>query len=313
MVMGAIDKYAPGRTPVASIGPRMQRAGGGILNKTVGATAKDLSRGANPGEAYLAGGGRPALTMGGLSRQAIGEPDSPIGGIVGRTGKQLGNIYQSATENGVRFSPSEVRSELEKPLGEYEAGLEGPGGTGAGPTLDEYRSRLGTEGRPEFLPYSPNELFNLKHSIAGQSRWNPLEPVGLNSVRQEQVGRLGGMLTDKVPGAAPLNKIYQGGLRFGNRALQRSLTGQSTVSQVARRGMEAALGAGLGYATGHPAAALIPLLADSVPVRSAAAWSLYHGGAASPTLMRLTPLVGPASALSRVNNKKPEEEDNKQK
>ena len=348
--VGGADIASPGRLQLLplSIGSRLQRAGAGIINKTVGATAKDFSRGANPGAAYLAGGGRPAFTMGGLAKQAIGEPEATqYGGIVGRTGQKLGGLYKGATQSGMRFPAADVRAELEAPLSEYEASQEAPGATGISPLVGEYRSRMmppvsgstyelqgpsstalvpagsrllsrppmaeaGFQAEPTSY-YTPSDVFGLKRSIASQARWNPNEPVGLNAVRQEQVGRLGGMLTEQIPEAAPLNKIYQGALRLGNRAAQRAKTGQMPLTQIARRGLEAVGGGGIGYATGHPLLGTLPMLADTIPARSTAGWGLYNAGSLVPGATRLAPLFGPAGIIGGVVDKKqPNEVSGKQ-
>lgn len=297
------------RRPAAAMTEGLQRGGGALLNRTVGATARDFSRGANPGRAYLAGGGRPAWTMRGLAQQAIGEPEAPqLGGLTGRAGQKLGSLYSEATESGMRFPEPAVREELESPLSEYEAGLEGPGGTGAGSMIGEYRARLTPSTNPFSIGsegYTPRGLFDLKRSIAGQARWNPLEPAGLNAVRQEQVGRLGGMLTEQIPEAAPLNKIYQGGLRFGNRAVQRAATGSAPLTQIGRRAFESGLG-GVGYMAGHPVAGALPLLADTIPVKTAAGWGLYRVGTGleRPVSPWLTPLPALFGANARNQTEK---------
>jgi hypothetical protein len=399
----------------------LKNAGAGIMNRTAGMLKADFKHGANGGEAYLAGGGKPAMTMGGLARNAEK--------VRSAAGAKLGNLYDTATASGTGFPIADVQSQLEGPLSAYEAEQEGPGATGASPLIDEYRSRMSRPpsgrtpspvkgflmppreetplgGTNEFLPqratndvtgelipaarlpqekitgmgtdlsptgaggrirgvigrqaeqlgstaqtvpprmmresyvtsgerapqdfereavgpgglwmrrpdmsastppgtpyYTPRDVFGLKKSIADQARWNPAEPVGLNAVRQEQVGGLGGMLTDAIPEAKPLNKIYQGALRLGNRAAERANTGSAPLTQIGRRVFESGIG-GLGYMTGHPVAGMVPLLADTVPVKSAMAYGLYQGGrglgAEVPSLLR------PLPAVAGINHKKPD-------
>jgi len=48
----------------------MQAGGGGLIDRAAGSLAKDFKRGAEPGRAYLEGGGTPALTMRGLANKA---------------------------------------------------------------------------------------------------------------------------------------------------------------------------------------------------------------------------------------------------
>jgi hypothetical protein len=158
--------------------------------------------------------------------------------------------------------------------------------------------------------YTPNDVFSLKRSIAKQARWNSQEPIGLNDVRQEQVGRLGGMLTDVIPEAKPQNQIFQGSLRLANRAAQRADTGSAPLTQIGRRAFESGIG-GLGYMTGHPYAGMIPLLADTVPVKSTAGWGLYNAGRGLGT--ELPPLFRPTAAVSGIYNKEPKKESDDEK
>ena len=276
----------------------LKKSGAGIMNRTAGMLKADFKHGANGGEAYLAGGGKPAMTMGGLARNA--------GKVREAAGAKLGNLYDTATASGMRFPMEDVQSQLEEPLSAYEAEQEGPGATGASPLIGEYRGRMQPAPNPGAVGaqgYTPRGVFGLKKSIADQARWNPAEPVGLNAVRQEQVGGLGGMLTDAIPEAKPLNKIYQGALRLGNRAAERANTGSAPLTQIGRRAFESGIG-GLGYMTGHPVAGMVPLLADTVPVKSAMAYGLYQGGrglgAEVPYLLR------PLPAIAGINHKKPE-------
>lgn len=296
--VGAVGEAA--RPVLARVGGAMQRGGEGILNKTIGAREADFRNGANPARGYLAGGGKPSLTMGGLAANAED--------IVDATGPKLGKAYSDATARGLKFPEADVSRHLNEPLEEFEASQDQPGGTGASPMIGDYRARL----QPQPLPaaYDPEQVFGLKKSIAGHARWNAAEPVGLNDVRQEQVGRLGGMLSDAVPEVKPLNDIYQGGLRFANRAGQRADTGQAPLTQIGRRALETGLGARLGYATHHPLLSVLPLAADSVPVRSAVAGGLYSGGAMLPKLLpAIAPAVGPAAAIGGVKKVQPREED----
>ena len=271
----------------------MKRVGGAMLDSIVKPDKPYFSRGARPGAAYLEGGGAPALTTGGLASNAAK--------VVAKTGARLGSLYKGSTESGMRFPIDQVNQTLEEPLARFEAEQSGPGSTGtAQPTIDAYRENLAPQPNPMAIGsdgYTPQGLFDLKRSIAGQAKWNPLEPTGLNEVRQDQVGGIGGMLTDQIPEAGPLNKIYQGALRFGNRAAERARTTSpfSTVS-LTRRGLEIGLGE-LGRRFGGTDAGYAPLAWDainSVPVKSTAGWGLYNAGKLLGTDIPFTPL-GPLS------------------
>jgi hypothetical protein len=300
-VTGGLGEGAPALKPV---GEAMQRGGEGVLNRTIGAVKSDFNHGANPARGYLKGGGGPALTMGGLADKAET--------VASNAGAKLGDAYKSATQSGMRIPVAQVSDELEKPLSKYETEQEGPGATGASPLIGEYRARLQPQPNPAAIGsggYTPSGVFNLKRSIANQARWNQNEPIGLNDVRQEQVGRLGGMLADQLPEIKPQNDIYQGATKLANRAAYRSETGVSPLSQIARRGIEAGLGAGIGVATHNPLLGAVPMALDSVPVRTSLAAGLYHGGGALPSIAATgARLSGPAAAIGGIKNKKPDEE-----
>lgn len=290
---------------VPDAGAPLKSVGANIMNRTVGALAPDFKRGANPGAAYLEGGGTPSMTMGGLARKGAA--------VQKGTGNTLGILYDAASQPAPWYEPTaapkisvtDAASALLKPISDLRIMQEGPGGIGASPALDAYEERLA----PTLLDadkaggFTPRALFNLKRSVADNTRWNDPAMFDLNAARQEGVGGLGDLLTDVVPEAKPQNKIYQGALKFANRAEQRAATGQTPLSQIGRRAIESGVGAAAGMATHNPLLALLPFIADSIPAKSAAAYGIFQGGRGLSAIPRLGPLVGAASATGAIKPK----------
>jgi hypothetical protein len=124
----------------------------------------------------------------------------------------------------------------------------------------------------------------------------------MNSVRQQGVGGVGKLLTDAVPEAAPLNRIYQGSGNLADRAASRADTGSPPFTSLVNRGLEGAAGLGLGYATHNPVLAAAPLLMDSIPVKTGTGYMLFHGGKladAVPNLGSVGAAAGGAIPLLR--------------
>jgi hypothetical protein len=250
----------------------MQRGGGGLVEHAAGALKSDFAHGAQPGEAYLEGGGTPALTMRGLANKAEA--------VKSNAGQQLGTAYDNATASGVKIPSADVSDAVLTPTNRLRAIQNAPGGTGETPLLDAYESHAEPylSSQPEF---TPREAFGLKRNIADNTRWNDPTMFDMNSVRQQGVGGIGKLLTDAVPETAPLNRIYQGAGNLAERAGTRADTGTPPFTSLVNRGLEGAAGLGLGYATHNPFLAAAPLLMDSVPVKTATGYLLYHGGRAA--------------------------------
>ena len=254
----------------------LQAGGGGLINRAAGLLKKDFAHGAeNPGRSYLEGGGTPALTMRGLANKAEAVQDT--------AGQKLGEAYDAASQPSAgakRIAGGEVRSALLDPVNRLRGIQNGPGGVGASPLLDEYESGIRSSTGQDF---TPRTLFDLKRNVAANTRWNDPTMFDMNSVRQQGVGGIGGLLTDAVPETAPLNRIYQGAGNLAERAGARADTGSPPFTSLVNRGIEGAAGIGLGYATHNPFLAAAPLLIDSVPVKTGAGYLLYHGGQAAGT------------------------------
>ena len=194
---------------VPEAGGPLKSAGSNIMNRTIGTIASDMKRGANPGAAYFEGGGTPSFTMGGLARKGAA--------VQSRAGQTLGDLYDAASKpGGPKIASADAAGRLLDPINKLRDLQEGPGGVGASPMLDAYTERLA----PALLDakdaggFTPRGLFDLKRSVAGNTRWNDPTMLDLNAARQEGVGGLGDLLTDVVPEAKPQNKIYQGALKL---------------------------------------------------------------------------------------------------
>jgi hypothetical protein len=300
--IGGAAHLAP--TIAEPLSGRLKTTAGKIIDNTVGLRQKDVSHGAMPGRAYLEGGGGPALTLESLGEKA--------GAIKDRTGKQLGDAYAEAGARGVKIPANDVMNAVSEPITELRRIQNAAGGTGSPPTLNDFESNLY---RPIFDAsnrggFTPSELFTeMKQPISQNTRWNDPTMFDLNKVRQQTVGRIGGMLTDAVPETAKLNKIYQGTGRLADRATMRSETGQSPISELGRKGAEGAAGLVLGEATKHPLLGALPIIADSVPVRTSLATGLFRGGGLLPSIATGIRGVAPLTGIARSARPKPSPEN----
>lgn len=272
----------------------MKGAGGKLIDRTVGLRKGDLARGAQPGRAYLEGGGGPALSMRGIANQA--------GKIADRTGEELGDKYNKATGAGTTIPSSKVASVLDSPINKAMAIKEGPGGAGGTSAFQEYRSSF--DPMLQKADLTPNEVWAAKKNVAANTRWNDPTQFDLNKVRQVNVGGLGGELSNAVPGTAKLNKIFQGSKNLATRAGERADTGQSPLSHIKMKALEGVAGAGLGAVTHNPLAMAIPFALDSIPARTSLAKGLFVGGKALPTAAPLTKSIGPLAGVGRSGRKK---------
>jgi hypothetical protein len=284
--------YALPHAMSEGVGEGMKSAGGKLIDRTVGVRKADVARGAQPGRAYLEGGGNPALTMRSLANKA--------GSIADKTGEQLGNKYDEATNAGVTIPSQRIASVLDSPINKAMSIKEGPGGAGGTSAFQEYRSSFDPLLQKPNL--TPNEVFAAKKNVAANTRWNDPTQFDLNKVRQMNVGGLGGELTDAVPGTAKLNKVYQGTTNLARRAGERADTGQSPLTQIGRRAMETGLGATAAMAAHNPLLAGVPLLLDSVPAKTGLAKALFAGGQAVPAAAPLAKTIGPLSGIGRASS-----------
>lgn len=226
---------------------------------------------------YLSGSAHPELSGRVPTTQGVLRTRNPeIAGQV-LSPEETGTPFPTGA---TRIAAGDVRSALLDPVNRLRGIQNGPGGVGASPLLDEYESGIRSSTGQDF---TPRALFDLKRNVAANTRWNDPTMFDMNSVRQQGVGRIGGLLTDAVPETAPLNRIYQGAGNLAERAGSRADTGSPPFTSLVNRGLEGAAGIGLGYATHNPFLAAAPLLIDSVPVKTGAGYLLYHGGQAVGT------------------------------
>ena len=107
---------------IPALAEPLKSAGARLVDRTAGSLKSDFSHGAQPGRAYLEGGGTPALTMRSLANKA--------GGINENTGAALSDAYRNASG-----SPIPLRRPIAAlpaaptvvPLGEAPAPIDVPG------------------------------------------------------------------------------------------------------------------------------------------------------------------------------------------
>lgn len=262
--------------PLEVIGGKMQDTSAGMINKAVGSLQKDFRHGADPGRAYLDAGLGPSTSMESIADKAAAKRS--------QVGAQLGSIYKEADKSGLRFPVDQVQDRLAEPIDELRSLQEGPGGTGASPVLDQYQSRLQPPPNPGAVGsngYTPTGVFSLKRAISGNTKWNDPTQFDLNAVRQENVGSLGGMLTDAIPSAKSLNSQYQGLTNLTNRASLRAQTGSQPLTGLFKRAGEAAAGAAVGSThgpLGTIGGAVGGAVVGSIPFKTTIASGLYGAG-----------------------------------
>ncbi len=304
MVLGAADRVAPNRPvipnpPVAravgnaaiATGQAAQDAGTGLLNKTVGTLKADFKRGANPARGYLETGNGPALSM-----QSIADKSADA---LEETGNKLGAAYQQATASGVKIPVDTVLKEMAKPIQKAIDLETGPGGTNNLATIHSYIQGFDStfEKAIQNGGFTPSDLFKMKRQIAENTNWSDPTQFNLKSVRQQQTGAIGGILSDYVPETKDLNQNYQDLTKLTARAQERASTGSRPLTAHIYKGLMLGSGALAGTAEGGTLGTLGGLAAgaalDSVPVKTTLASGLYRGGKAlARTGQRLAPTQG---------------------
>ena len=290
--MAAPDLLPRGASALAgkllpAVGDALETAGGGVIDRAAGTLKNDFKHGAQPGLAYLKGGGTPAISMGSLAEKA--------GNVADTAGKTLGSLYDSS--NAV-IPTSDVASTLDAPIRKLRLLQGGVGGTGVSPALDAYESQM----QPALAAasarggFTPRQLFDeIKRPIAQNTNWKDPTMFDMNTVRQQNVGGVGGLLTGAVPEAAAQNEIYQGAKNLAGRATLRANTGTPAFSSIVNRGLEGGLGAGLFAATHNPLLATLPLALDSVPAKTLAGYGMFKSGGLLKGASRLPQI--PAGAM----------------
>lgn len=276
-----IKEVAPEVLPVTgramqTTGEVAESAGNKIVNKTVGALQSDFKRGANPARGYFASGNGVSLSL-----RSIADKAADSRALVG---KQLGQAYDAATQDGVKIPVDRVQQALGDPLKKAYDLANGPGGTGDISSLENYAEgfRKDFEEARQNGGFTPRQLFQMKRSIADNVSWSDPTQFNLKAVRQQQAGAISGVLSDAIPETADLNQTFMDLTKLASRAKSRAETGSYPLTKVAKLGAAAAALGGSGFAHGGVADATLgmvaPLVADSVPVRTAAATALVRGG-----------------------------------
>lgn len=271
---------------ISTLAAPLKKAGGGFMDMAIGAGKKEFKRGAQPGSAYLEAGGTPAISISSLADKAQNVKQ----GI----GQKLGQAYSDADAAGTMIPSNTVRAALNPDIDEAINTTMGPGGS-----MDPSQYIKLSQSYDPMLQagdaaggIKPSELFAAKKNVAQNTSWSDPAALGLKSIRQKNTGALGGVLQDAIPGLAPLNKQYMGALNFSNKAADRAAGVGGQMQKAINLGE--AGGAIAGVASGHPLAAL-PLIADTVPVKTGVGYGLYKAGqAAQPVANFIThPVVRP--------------------
>lgn len=275
-------------------GNAMQDAGARVINHTVGALTKDFKRGANPGQGYFQAGLGPSWSMDSIASKAADAHEA--------TGAKLGSLYDSATKQGVTIPATKAASAIQGPVQDARSVISGPGGTGNTEPIDTFASSFkpSLQNAEQAGGYTPSELFGVKRNVAKNTSWGDPNQVGLKDVQQQTVGRLGGVLTDAVPDAGPLNSQYQNLYSLSDRAGQRAMTGSSPLTKIMAKASLGAGGALAGSAvspTAGIASGLGAMALDSVPAKTTFASGLYYGGRGAAAIgNKLQSLYSPAPA-----------------
>lgn len=258
-----------------TIGEGMQGKGIKLINNTVGATAPDFKRGANPGRGYFDAGIGPSSSLRSIANKAAAAKND--------VGANIGSAVDSATASGITLPPTTVAQRLQAPLGKAFDLETGPGGGGNTAPLENYSAgfRPAIQDATAAGGFTPRGLFDLKQGISQNTAWTDPSQFNLKAVRQQQSGALSGLLGEAVPEIKPLNQQYQDLGKLSNRAASRADTGSMPLSKLGKLGAASLLAGGAGFEGHGPAglaAAALPVIADSVPVRTTAASGLFYGG-----------------------------------
>lgn len=299
--MAPVAELAPKiAAPVLTkVGDAAQNAGTGLMNKVAGSLKADFKRGANPGKSYLEAGGGPALSMQSLANKGAD--------LKASVGAKTGAIRQAATDAGKTIPVSKALDVLNPPIAKAVSLEMGSGGMNNVAPIQRYAESFtpALSDAKNAGGFTPNSLFELKQGIAQNTNWSDPSQFSLKSVRQQQVGGIGGLLSDELPELKPLNSQYQGLKKFADRAQLRADTHSSPLTSLVFKTGATALGAGAGLLDGHPLiGAALGAAADSVPVKTALASGLYHGGrglSAVPNLVPVPRLYAPTVAIPAYN------------
>jgi hypothetical protein len=273
-----------GAAPVAgaaakATGEAASDAGVGLMNKTIGTLKSDFKRGANPSRGYLETGGGTSASMRSIADKAAEAKDT--------VGQALSDAYKQATDSGQKIPVDQVADAMAKPIQKAIDLETGPGGTGNLAAIKSYVEQFGPafDKASQNGGFTPAELFDIKRSIAQNTNWSDPAQFSLKSVRQQQTGALGGILSDAVPETADLNQHYQDLNKFVDRATERANTGSKPLTAHIYKAMIPAVGALAGGMEGNAlAGAVVGAAMDSVPVKTGIASGLFRGGKALSSL-----------------------------
>ena len=290
---------------------KAQDTAGAIMNHTVGARKSDFGLGGdqnNPGKGYFQGldqtqgknaltpwwKPRTALTMRSLADKAANVKEA--------VGQDIGNVIDETSKNrgDVPIDARDVRKAIDEPFNAHRQTVTGAFGGGDAElnsrkaTFDPYFKTKGgmspvdpDTGKPVGAdladPFTPRELWDMKKTVADNTRWVDPASENLNHVGQQVTGGLSNLLNSAVPELRPLNEAYGNLTPFAARALERANTGSMPMMSMMRRGLIEGLG---GAATGfHHGGAFGGLLGgalglglESVPAKTFLASSLWDAG-----------------------------------
>jgi hypothetical protein len=282
-------------------GAAMQERGVGMINRTVGALKSDFKRGTNAGQGYFDANLGPSLSMRSIANKAARAHEA--------AGEAIGEAVDAGTGAGIKIPTSKVAAAVNEPADAARAVMNGPFGPGSA-ALDERMATFNPSLYPSVpagpMEMSPADVWGMKRAVAKNVSWSDPTAVSTKQVGQQIAGGLSGVLSEGIPELRPLNQTFRNTGVLADRAGYRADTGISPLTQMGRKAGAAALGAGLGYATGHPLASFVPLALDSVPVRTSLASGLYYGGRALATpASAFPPLSVPAAAIGGLNTANP--------
>lgn len=279
MTRGAVNLAPALLDPAMKLGgAKAMEAGPAIIDNTVGALKKDFARGKSPGTGFFQARMGPTASMKSLANKAT-EANEGFGAT-------LGSVYDKAQSAGVKVPAENFFDAINTPADSLRQSLTGPGGTGSTAALDAYTDTF----KPVFDQAAqqggigPRDIFDTKRNVAKNTSWGDPNMQNMNSMRQQTVGQLSGVLGDALPETRPLNSAFANTMSLADRARMRADTGSFPLTRTAIRGALGAGGASLGghVAGGLGAAggALGAALLDSVPARTSLASGLFYGGEA---------------------------------
>jgi hypothetical protein len=231
----AVGKAAELAPKVAGVvdaaGDAAQASANKIINETVGSYKGDFKRGANPGRGYNTSVDGPSLTMRSLSNK--------VDQVQNEVGSNIQRVISDSTNAKTLIPVETVQKALGQPIKDAYDGEMAPGGMGNVEPFNKYAANFKQtlqEGA-ENGGFTPQQVFDLKKQIAQKAKFNNTTPEGILEVRQQQVGALGGVLTDAIPDLKGLNQEYQDLVPLRLRAQWRAESGSLPLNRAVRKGL----------------------------------------------------------------------------